>query len=83
MFTPPCVAGGRGSFSGAAEVATLAACYRAAFIGPASDVRNAQNFYDRWRPGFTARLRTWAPYRTERRSDNPSGSAERPTRFDL
>lgn len=66
----------------AAEVATLAACWRAAFVGPMADPANAQNFHDRWRPGFAARLRTWAPCSTERHSTNPSGSAERPTRFE-
>jgi hypothetical protein len=66
----------------AAEVATLAACWRAAFVGPMADPANAQNFHDRWRPGFTARLRTWAPCSAERHNSNPNGSPERPTRFD-
>ena len=35
----------------AAEVATLTATWRAAFVGPAADPANAQNFHDRWRPG--------------------------------
>ncbi len=67
----------------AAEVATLAATWRAAFVGPTADPANAQNFHDRWRPGFAARLRTWAPCSTERHTFNPNGSPERPTRFDL
>jgi hypothetical protein len=66
----------------AAEVATLAATWRAAFVGPTADPANAQNFHDRWRPGFAARLRTWAPCSTERHTNNPSASPERPTRFD-
>lgn len=65
----------------AAEVATLAATWRAAFVGPTADAANAQNFHDRWRPGFAARLRTWAPCSTERHTTNPDGSPERPTRF--
>lgn len=66
----------------AAEVATLAATWRAAFVGPTADPANAQNFHDRWRPGFAARLRTWAPCSTERHTSNTNGSPERPTRFD-
>lgn len=66
----------------AAEVATLAATWRAAFVGPTADPANAQNYHDRWRPGFAARLRTWAPCSTERHTANPNGSPERPTRFD-
>lgn len=66
----------------AAEVATLAATWRAAFVGPTADPANAQNFHDRWRPGFAARLRTWAPCSTERHTLNPSSSPDRPTRFD-
>lgn len=66
----------------AAEIATLAATWRAAFVGPTADPANAQNFHDRWRPGFAARLRTWAPCSTERHTTNPSASPERPTRFD-
>lgn len=67
----------------AAEVATLAATWRAAFVGPTADPANAQNFHDRWRPGFAARLRTWAPCSTDRHTFNPNSSPERPTRFDL
>ena len=66
----------------AAEVATLAATWRAAFVGPTADPSNAQNFHDRWRPGFAARLRSWAPCSTERHTLNPSASPERPTRFE-
>jgi hypothetical protein len=65
----------------AAEVATLAATWRAAFVGPTADPANAQNFHDRWRPGVAARLRTWAPCSTERHTPNPSASPDRPTRF--
>ena len=66
----------------AAEVATLAATWRAAFVGPTADPANAQNFHDRWRPGFAARLRSWAACSTERHTTNPDASPERPTRFD-
>ncbi len=66
----------------AAEVATLAATWRAAFVGPTADPANAQNFHDRWRPGFAQRLRTWAPCSTERHTTNANGSPQRPTRFD-
>lgn len=65
----------------AAEVATLAATWRSGFVGPTADPANAQNFHDRWRPGFAARLRTWAPCSTERHTTNVNGSPERPTRF--
>jgi len=44
----------------AAEIATLAAAWRWAFIGPSATPENAQNWHDRWRPGFAARLRRWA-----------------------
>jgi len=66
----------------AAEVATLAATWHAAFVGPTADPANAQNFHDRWRPGFAARLRSWAPCSSERHTTNPNGSPEHPTRFE-
>ncbi len=45
----------------AAEIATLAASWRASFVGPGADPVGAQNWHDRWRPGFAERLRAWAP----------------------
>lgn len=44
----------------ATEIATLAAAWRSAFVGPAASAVEAQSWHDRWRPGFAARLRCWA-----------------------
>lgn len=40
----------------ALEVATLAYAWRRSNVGPTANIRDAQHWHDRWRPGFLARL---------------------------
>ena len=65
----------------AAEIATLAAAWRSAFLGPTADPIAAQNWHDRWRPGFADRLRGWAPCTSDRHFTNPEASPPREHRF--
>ncbi len=66
----------------AAEVATLAASWRAGFVGPSADPVAAQNWHDRWRPGFAARMRAWVRCGVNRHVPQPEGcSPEREHRF--
>lgn len=46
----------------AAEVASLAYTWRAANMGPAANICDAQQWLHQWRPGFTDRMtRDWLP----------------------
>ncbi len=66
----------------AAEVATLAASWRAGFVGPGADPVAAQNWHDRWRPGFAARMRAWVKCSQNRHVPQAEGaSPEREHRF--
>ncbi len=65
----------------AAEIATLAASWRAAFVGPDADATSAQNWHDRWRPGFTDRLHGWAPCSSDRHFTSREASPPREHRF--
>ena len=65
----------------AAEIATLAASWRASFVGPGADPVGAQNWHDRWRPGFAERLRAWAPCTSDQHLADPEASPAREHRF--
>jgi uncharacterized small protein (DUF1192 family) len=65
----------------AAEIATLAASWRVAFVGPDADATSAQNWHDRWRPGFTDRLHGWAPCSSDRHFTSREASPPREHRF--
>jgi len=65
----------------AAEIATLAASWRASFVGPGADPVGAQNWHDRWRPGFAERLRGWAPCSSNQHLPDPEASPARGHRF--
>ncbi len=65
----------------AAEIATLAASWRAAFVGPDADPASAQNWHDRWRPGFTDRLNGWASCSPDRHFTSREASPPQEHRF--
>lgn len=44
-----------------AELLTLWHCWQAAFLDPEASPEAAQNWHDRWLPGFLSRIPRWTP----------------------
>jgi hypothetical protein len=60
-----------------AEVATLAAAWRAAFLAPEASARDAQYWHHTWRHGFAKRLQAWLGDECRRDRHEPGTAAPR------
>ena len=67
-----------------AELATLTYTWRAAHIGKHANIRDAQYWHDRWRPGFAERLATeWTHTHCLTDIHKPVGAPSRKDRYTL